>query len=1330
MIRVTKKTFSSFLILGFLLNVVLPIREASCMTAPWWSGSQASGSTGIASSPSGESSLADNRKNQEKGGEPVSVHNGDFIYQHQDLLIPSRAMSLDINRTYKSQSRYNNRFGYGWDVSYNKKIIPICNGDLFYLNGELNRYRFTYVDGTSYISPKGVYDVIVQNADGTYTLTEKHGTAYKFDQNGILTEIRDRNGNSLRFTYDLAGKMPIIGKSVFSNDPNPKVIAYDYKLIKITDTVGREITLTYNPSGRLIRIVDFSGRVYAYTYDLLGNGDLTSFTTPVTEGYPAGLSTTYSYTGHNLETITDAKGQVYLTNHYDTNDKVSQQDYNGGTFLFSYDTTNNRTTVTDPNGYQTQWTYNSTGNPLKKEVFTESLRSSDPASYVTLYTYDTNMEIAKITYPRGNWVKYAYDNKGNMLEVRRKKIGAPDVNDSVNDIVTTFTYESSFNFVKTITDPRGNVTTYDYDAKGNIIKITYPTVGAVIPKSNFTYNVYGQVETVTDPNGNITKYEYYSDTGYLKKIIQGFGSLDQCQTEFTYDTVGNVSSMTNPRGHATAFIHNALNQLIQTTSPAPFSYVTNYFYDRNENLSQIDRQTGNTGNPWQSTIYTYTIADQLETITDDLGNVTTFGYDTNGNRISIQDAELNTTGYVYDERNLPWKVTDALSDITEYTYDGNGNLNEIKDANSKATTYAYDDFDRLITTTYPNASTENYSYDKASNLIQKINRRNNTITCLYDGLNRLTQKTTPEDAISYAYDSGSRLTNITDASGSISYTYDALNRVNAISYPGGKGISYEYDANGNRAKLTYPDSSYIAYTYDTLNRLTDIKDATNQVIGHYTYDVLSRRSSTTLLNSTSAGYEYDAINRLTELTNTYNASANAYTYTYDSVSNRKTMTTEIGTHSYSYDDIYQLKTSDYPDGFAFKDTTFNYDSLGNRTSVVGLPLGTVTYTSNSINQYTQVGASICNYDLNGNATSIATNTYSYDSENRLTHAVIASPQGEAIYTYDPFGRRISKTVNGVVTKFLYDGDQIIAEYDGSDNLVAKYINGASIDETIRMDRGANSYYYHYDGLGSVTNLTDATGATVESYAYDVFGKPSVTSSVGNAKMFTGRDYDKETGLYYYRARMYSPELGRFLQTDPIGYAGGINLYAYCKNNSTNFVDPMGLYTLIIHGRGHHESGYSGGIGDALSANGETVKEASWSGRITNFNAFNQIRNEIKQAREIATARGESLNIIAHSWGGMLASSALRETGIRADNFVTMGTPYFNFTRPGGVVRYANFMEENDIFGYLSMLNLTAKQFVTTTDFNNLIKIHNSYWNDPEVIGTILTMFGLDKGCKK
>jgi len=174
------------------------------------------------------------------------------------------------------------------------------------------------------------------------------------------------------------------------------------------------------------------------------------------------------------------------------------------------------------------------------------------------------------------------------------------------------------------------------------------------------------------------------------------------------------------------------------------------------------------------------------------------------------------------------------------------------------------------------------------------------------------------------------------------------------------------------------------------------------------------------------------------------------------------------------------------------------------------------------------------------------------------------------YTYDPAGRRIEKQYDGLTQmKYLYDGDHIIAEYSGNGGLLHKYIYGPGVDQPICMIDVTESnaaYYYHFDGLGSVIALTDSSGSVANLYEYSVYGEVSASDpNHPNRFLFTGREFDKDTGLYYYRARYYNPYIGRFLQTDPAGYGAGMNLYRYCANNSINMVDPTGML-LVPTGR--------------------------------------------------------------------------------------------------------------------------------------------------------------------
>lgn len=274
-----------------------------------------------------------------------------------------------------------------------------------------------------------------------------------------------------------------------------------------------------------------------------------------------------------------------------------------------------------------------------------------------------------------------------------------------------------------------------------------------------------------------------------------------------------------------------------------------------------------------------------------------------------------------------------------------------------------------------------------------------------------------------------------------------------------------------------------------------------------------------------------------------------------------------------------------------------------------------------MNQYTSVGGISYSYDNNGNLTDDGTYKYYYDCENRLTDVNDVNDVAIASYEYDSAGRRVKKIVYGspdLTTKYGYDGGQVIAEYDGSDTLLRKFIYGPGVDEPISMVdvAGGNAvYYYHLDGLGAVVALSNVNNEIVERYSYDVFGEPTIRdanddiisdSNYSNPYMFTARRYDAETGLYYYRARYYAPHIGRFLQPDPIGYAAGLNVYIYCSNNPIVFSDPWGLCKEGTLWNGEFDwldwiAYYGGGFlrgadhGMALTSNGMTFGQvSSWN----------------------------------------------------------------------------------------------------------------------------------------
>ncbi len=1181
MVQFKNYKWAPILTVFFFISTSITPPHALSHPHSWLDGAYTAGNT-TANSNVKNTQLANNPINNSCGlGDPVLVPTGEFYYECTDLVIPGRGMDVVIKHIYRSGKNVKGMFGHGWSINYHERLKELSSGNVEIIRGNGRSDQFVY-NGSGYDSPKGFFEQLVLNGDGSWTLTKAHGTKHEYDVDGKLTEIEDRNGNSITFTYDAGGLLAYKGKSLLSPTPSTVIVlGYDYRLTKITDTVGRDITLTYDTNGRLDKIKDFEDREIIMTYDSTSD-NLTSIRKPTSTEYPSGVKKEFFYdSNHNITSIKDEKGQTFVTNRYDSEGRVYEQDLGSGTFEFDYSVAN-EVTVTDRKGHDTTYTFNAAGNVTKKEEFTSGLRTGEPASFITEYEYNDDLLVTSMTMPRNNGVLYTYDSnnanpraRGNILQVRRKS--SMDQPDDINDLITNTTYESSFNFPKTITDPLGNAYTYTYDyellpadpdygTNGNLVKIEQPAISASTPEISLSYNANGQVTKITDPNDNVTEYTYFTANGYLKEIKRDPSGINAVAA-FTYDAVGNVASATDPELNVTEYDYNELNWLIKETSP--LDYETKYTYDKNGNVTKIENQLTVSGTVWQETDFTYDTLNNVKTIEDPLNRVTTYNYDLSENVSSIVDAESNTTTFEYDERDKLFKVKDANTPqgITVYDYDLNGNLSKITDAESNETAYTYDLFDRQTRITYDDASVDEFKYDKNSNLTENITPKGDSITFNYDALNRLTDKDYESDTnldVDYTYDIGSRLTALDTTASEIDFTYDDLNRVtsttqrvDATNYT----IDYTYDKNGNRTQIEYPSTKTVDYTYDDHDRVSLITvDSTDLV--EYEYDFLDRRTKKTYVAASpdqETEYTYNLANELTDLDNTTLTSTNisSYVYTYDDVSNRlskqRTYTSNSAeTHSYTYNDIYELTGVSNAQSHSYA-----YDNVGNRTTV-----DSVSYTSNGLNQYSQVGATNYTYDSNGNLTDNGPDTFTYDEQNRLIEFDDGSTTTD--YEYDGLDRRTYKKVGTAETYFIYDGDEVIAEYNGSGALQAEYVTGVGIDEVLTMDRSSTTYYYHYDGLGNVTEVTNSSGTIQENYTYDPYGTPSVTSSsIDNPYRFTGRRFDEESGVYYYRARQYDPSIGRFLQRDPLGYADSTNIFKYVHNNPVNFVDPTGEAWWIV-----------------------------------------------------------------------------------------------------------------------------------------------------------------------
>ena len=475
---------------------------------------------------------------------------------------------------------------------------------------------------------------------------------------------------------------------------------------------------------------------------------------------------------------------------------------------------------------------------------------------------------------------------------------------------------------------------------------------------------------------------------------------------------------------------------------------------------------------------------------------------------------------------------------------------------------------------YPDSTREASVYNAIGNMTQYTTRAGQIRTGTFDVRNREIQTTWSDitPSITRTFDTAGRLLTLVNSASAISFGYDAANQLasETTTLPGqpARTVGYTYDTDGNRTTITTPAGSVINYTYTGRNQVGSITADGGPALATYAYDLAGNRTGRTLENNTATAYQYDAANRFLGIIHTSGSNVLASeTYTLNTVGDRTSRAEKTGTSAalkdtYIYDAIDQLTSV----GYASKRTvSYAYDSVGNRTTVTDNGV-TASYAVNALNQYTQAGSAAPGYDRNGNLTSMSGKSFGYDAQNRL---VSASNLGvSATLTYDARNRCVSRTINGVTTYLYYDGWDLIEERNASGNVGSQYIHGVTTDEMLAKIEGTTALYYHQDGLASTVALSDATGTTVEHYTYDVFGTPTIrnasntiitASAHGNRFLYTGREWIAELGLYDYRNRVYSTDLGRFLQTDPIRFDGrDANIYRYVRNNPVNKVDPTGL----------------------------------------------------------------------------------------------------------------------------------------------------------------------------
>ncbi len=891
------------------------------------------------------------------------------------------------------------------------------------------------------------------------------------------------------------------------------------------------------------------GTTSNFNHNLQGSGDALTYIPPEGGRYIFSKNADGSFSNINYPFLRGVR--AYLKDDGTRTLKFKNGD------VYTFDTAGRVTAIRSLNDYLINITRDGFGNitglndSFGRAFFISSTNVQVGSSIFTL--------VERVTDAMGRQVGYAYDSLARLTSVIM-----PDG----SKIIYSYSANSR---LASITNPRGYVeVTNQYDSAGRVISQTHADGGIF----KIDYSVVGGIVTetrVTEPNGGVTIYRF-NGLGYRTEVTNPYGQKTTYGREFS---TNNSNSVTDPLGRTTTFTYDSNGNTTSVTDPG--GHVTTYEY--------------------------HPIFDKPTKITDAIGNVLSLTYDEKGNLINILSPKSELTTIEYNENGLPISILDALGNTAKFEYDEYGNLVKTTDPLGNSAKKEYDAIGRLIKATDPTGKTNIFSYDDLNRIKDIVDALNNKSFFTYDeNGNLLTVTDAKNRRITYSYNSRDKMISMIDQLGKTeSYNYDQEDNLISVTDRKGQTTSYTYDLMKRITSATYTDGSSKIYTYDAIGRLIYINDSISGPIEYiygntgcaacggaidkiikeitplgsisYTYDALGRRESMTVAGQPTVAYLYDANSRLREINAIINGAIAKFDLQHDALGRRTSLTVPNGvTTAYGYDNASRLLNLNYSNSVneILESISYTYDANSVRTSMSRegvsslLPGPAANITYNQANQLLTFNDKSISYNENGNITSVATScgttTYTWNARNKLVGIDGYNSDCSALsasFKYDAIDRRIEKTVNGQTIRYLYDGLDIVQEITGG-TVTANYIQSLNIDEPlVRLNSDGTVRFYQADALGSIIALTDENGIIKTQYAYDPFGNVALLgAATDNALQYTARENDG-TGLYYYRARYYSPELQRFISEDPIGLLGGINKFGYVANNPVNFIDPKG-----------------------------------------------------------------------------------------------------------------------------------------------------------------------------
>lgn len=983
-------------------------------------------------------------------------------------------------------------------------------------------------------------------------------TTWTYNALGLPLTMTDGAGHTTTWTYDSRGNLAT--HTVPLNSAQNAVTTYHH------DSSAHP--------GDITSIEDPRGAITSYIYDAAG------FTSSITR--PAGATapgitdttatTTFTYTPYgDVLTMVDPRGNAtgatpadYRTSHtYDNGGlRISTTDPLGRTTGYGYDDDGNRTSVTDPATRTWTTAYLLDGLPstvtdplghltstLGYDLAGRLTASTDATANLTTTSYDDHGRAATSIKPSGNvagisaaakaarTTTYAYDKAGRQLSA-----SVPDPATAGAVLAQRTRYDGAGRLWKQ-TDPAGHTTTTAYDALNRVASVTDPT-GAL---TAYSYDWASRQISTTDPRGK-TWTTGYDQAGNPTSSTDPLGNT----ATTTYDTAGHRATVVDPRGNA--------------SGATPADYTTAYRYD---------------------------LAGNQVRVTDALGHHWTNSYDRAGQRTGTTTPASATTTYAYDTTGRLRTITAPDTGVTTYGYDTAGRRTTLTDPRSHDWTTSYDDAGRPTAETDPLGRTRSYGYNPDGQLTTVTTTRGTT-TRTYDALGRLIgidySDTTPD--VAYTYDADGYRATMTDGAGAQTYGYDPTGRITTIARAGA-AWTYTYDDAGNVLTRTRPDASTETWTYDDASRPTAV--TAPEGVTTFGHDPAGNPTTTALPNGTTETRTWDPAGALATIATTNGSTTlTSQTVTRDTVGNPTAVTVARGasteTRSYLYDANDRLTAVCYATTCATGTAaqTWTYDTSGNRLTETTAGT-TTTYTYDNADQIdtVQTGTGPVRnpgYDTDGNQlTDDNGRTWTYDLAGRVTTAT--SGGVTTGYGYDGDGTRLTVAITagtgtGGTTAYTWDLNAALptlagtsVDPDGTGPTAAaitrlRYDTSGTGLALSQTTNGTTRWYAH-DPLGSITDLTDPTGAITRSQDWTPYGssRTAIGAPAGSGPLaavgWTGALPDTD-GTWHLRARQYDPLSGQFTALDPLGQAGSAGVgggygtpYGYVQGRVALQTDPSG-----------------------------------------------------------------------------------------------------------------------------------------------------------------------------